>query len=79
LSQPAIANMPPINGPLQAVSMECVASHETSEYFMPGAPMEIPPDIVMVPNICGITLAWRSAVSARLDRSRRSILQGLWC
>ena len=50
----------------QAVSIEsAMTSRETSEYFIPSVPIEIPSLTVMVPKICGMAPAARTAASAR--------------
>ena len=67
LSQPPMATTPSIDCALQAVSIEsAITSRETSEYFIPSVPIAIPSLTVIVPNICGIAPAPRTAVSARL-------------
>ena len=38
-----------------------ITSRETSEYFMPSVPIEMPSLTVIVPNICGMAPAARSA------------------
>ena len=55
LSQPPIATTPSIDCAPHAVSIEsAMTSRETSEYFMPSVPIEMPSLTVIVPNICGI-------------------------
>ena len=64
--------------PLQAVSMEsAITSLETSEYFIPSVPIEMPSLTVMVPNNCGIAPAPWAACSARLARSFSPMLHGV--
>ena len=66
LSQPPIASTPSMLCAPQAVSIEsAITSRETSEYFMPSVPIEMPSLTVMVPKICGIAPAARTAASAR--------------
>ena len=67
LSQPPMASTPSMNWcSASAVSgwRPAITSRDTSEYFMPSVPMEMPSVTVMVPNICGIAPARRAAASA---------------
>ena len=65
LSQPPMASTPSMNWLCTAVSIaSAITSRETSEYFIPSVPMEMPSVTVMVPNICGIAPAARAAASA---------------
>ena len=49
LSQPPMATMPSKPSQAATVSMEsAMTSRETSEYFMPSVPMEMPSETVMV-------------------------------
>jgi hypothetical protein len=62
----------------QAVSMEsAITSRETREYFIPSVPIEIPSLTVMVPNICGIAPAPRTAASALCASWSRPALHGV--
>ena len=55
--------------PLHAVSMEsAMTSRETSEYFIPSVPIEIPSLTVIVPKTWGMAPAARSAASAALGQ-----------
>src|SRR6059036_2650938 len=63
LSHPPIARTPSMNWLCTAVSIaSAITSRETSEYFIPSVPIEMPSVTVMVPNICGIAPAARAAV-----------------
>ena len=78
LSQPPMAMTPSMDSPCTAVSMaSAMTSRETSEYFMPGVPMEMPSDTVTVPNICDLAPPASSAPSARTASLFRPMLQGV--
>ncbi len=78
LSQPPTASTPSMNWLCTAVSIEsAITSRETSEYFIPSVPMEMPSVTVIVPNICGMPPALRSAASAASASGCRPALQGL--
>ena len=78
LSHPPTTSKPSMHWALQAVSIEsAITSRETSEYFIPSVPIEMPSLTVIVPNICGITPAARRAASARRARPSRPMLQGV--
>ena len=65
LSQPPITSIPSIHWPLPAVSMQsAMTSREISEYFIPSVPIDIPSEIVGVPNVCGLPPASRTAMTA---------------
>ena len=54
----------------QTVSIEsAITSRETREYFIPSVPIEMPSLTVMVPKICGMAPAARTAASARWART----------
>ena len=61
-----------------------ITSRETSEYFMPSVPMEMPSLTVMVPKICGMVCASRSdchgalgqIVQSGVARSDRAVAVG---
>jgi hypothetical protein len=77
LSQPPIASRPSMNWLCAAVSIaSAITSRETSEYFIPSVPMEMPSVTVMVPNICGMAPARRAAASAASARGWMPALQG---
>ena len=78
LSQPPMASRPSTRAAPQTVSMEsAMTSRETSEYFMPSVPMEMPSLTVMVPKICGMACRIRAAIRmARSARSFRPALHG---
>ena len=66
LSQPPIATTPSMLSAPHAVSIEsAMTSRETSEYFIPSVPIEMPSLTVMVPKICGMAPAALTAASAR--------------
>ncbi len=68
----------PPRAALHTVSMEsAITSRDTSEYFMPSVPMEMPSLTVMVPKICGMVSASRSDSMARSARSFSPALQGV--
>ncbi|KAG1300715.1 hypothetical protein G6F63_016856 [Rhizopus arrhizus] len=51
LSQPPITTTPSIHWPCAAVSIQsAMTSRDTSEYFMPSVPMDMPSEMVGVPN-----------------------------
>ncbi len=78
LSQPPTATTPSMLSAPQAVSIEsAITSRETSEYFIPSVPIEIPSLTVMVPKICGIAPAARTAASARRASTSRPALHGV--
>jgi hypothetical protein len=78
LSHPPIATTPSILCAPQAVSMEsAMTSRETSEYFMPSVPIEMPSLTVMVPKSCGIPPAPRTADSAHRARRSSPALHGV--
>src|SRR5437879_10386958 len=61
LSHPPTASTPSIHCAAHTVSTEsAITSRETSEYFIPSVPIEIPSLTVIVPNNCGITPSVRS-------------------
>ena len=61
-----------------AVSIEsAITSRDTSEYFMPSVPIEMPSLTVIVPKVCGIAPDSRSACSARRARRSSPALQGV--
>jgi hypothetical protein len=58
LSQPPITTTPSIHWPLTQVSMQsAMTSREISEYFMPSVPIDMPSEMVGVPNTCGLAPA----------------------
>ena len=59
LSQPPIATTPSKPWQPTTVSMEsAMTSRDTSEYFMPSVPIEIPSEIVIVLKTTALPLAW---------------------
>jgi len=78
LSHPPTANTPSTHWALHTVSIEsAITSRETREYFMPSVPMEMPSLTVIVPKVCGMPPAARTAASARSARSLSLALQGV--
>ncbi len=63
---------------LHTVSIEsAITSRETSEYFIPSVPIEMPSETVIVPKTCGIVPAARSASMARSASGAIPTLQGV--
>ena len=54
-----------------------ITSREIREYFMPSVPMDMPSEIVGVPNTCGLAPASRSPSSAASTRVCSPALQGV--
>ncbi len=54
-----------------------MTSRETSEYFIPSVPIEMPSLMVMVPKICGIVPAAQRASTARPANTFRPALHGV--
>ena len=78
LSHPPTATRPSMHCALATVSIEsAITSRDTSEYFIPSVPIEMPSLTVMVPNIWGITPAALRAASARRASPSRPRLQGV--
>src|SRR2546427_9763013 len=78
LSHPPTASTPSMHWALQTVSTEsAITSRETSEYFIPSVPIEIPSLTVIVPNNCGITPSVRSVASARRASTSSPRLHGV--
>ena len=78
LSQPPIATRPSKPSAPITVSIEsAITSRDTSEYFMPSVPIEMPSETVMVPNATGLPPAALTPVEARADRVSRCMLQGV--
>ena len=78
LSQPPIASTPSMHCAPHTVSIEsAITSRETSEYFMPSVPIEMPSLTVIVPKICGMAPASASAASARSASAPIPTLQGV--
>ena len=60
------------------VSIEsAMTSRDTSEYFMPSVPIEIPSEIVMVLNITALPLAWSTPAPAASANLLICMLQGV--
>ena len=75
LSQPPTATTPSMLWAPQAVSIEsAMTSRETSEYFIPSVPIEIPSLTVMVPKTCGIAPA---GPHRRLGPARQHVEPGI--
>ena len=78
LSQPPIASSPSIDWPRTTVSMlSAMTSRDTSEHFIPSVPIEMPSLIVIVPKVCGMPPARRTAASAASVSAPRPELQGV--
>jgi hypothetical protein len=54
-----------------------MTSRDTSEYFIPSVPIEMPSLTVIVPKICGMPPASLTAASARRARPSRPALHGV--
>ena len=77
LSHPPTASTPSMLCARQAVSMaSAMTSRDTSEYFIPSVPIEMPSLTVMVPNICGIPPPAVMADSARRASTSSPALHG---
>ena len=58
LSQPPTAKTPSMLWALQAVSMaSAITSRDTSEYFIPSVPIDMPSLTVIVPKVWGMAPA----------------------
>lgn len=78
LSQPPMTTTPSIHWPCAAVSIQsAMTSRDTREYFMPSVPMDMPSEMVGVPNTCGLALAPRMASMAASARRCRPLLHGV--
>ena len=78
LSQPPTHTTPSIDSAPQAVSIaSAMTSRETSEYFIPSVPIEMPSLTVMVPNICGMPPSALTASSALCASTSSPALQGV--
>ena len=78
LSQPPITTTPSIHWPCTAVSTQsAITSRETSEYFMPSVPIDMPSEIVGVPKICGLASDLRMDSTAASARRCRPALHGV--
>src|SRR5690349_16653790 len=77
LSQPPRHSTPSMNCDCAAVSMASqITSRDTSEYFMPSVPIEMPSVTVGKPKVCGIAPASRTAASARAASGPSPALHG---
>jgi hypothetical protein len=78
LSQPPITTTPSIHWPLTQVSMQsAMTSREISENFMPSVPIDMPSEMVGVPNTCGFAPASRMVAMAMSASFCRPELQGV--
>src|SRR5437773_10574090 len=78
LSHPPTASTPSMHCALHTVSTEsAITSRDTSEYFIPSVPIEIPSLTVIVPNSWGITPSVRSVASARRASTSSPRLHGV--
>ncbi|KAF1041699.1 MAG: hypothetical protein GAK34_02924 [Delftia tsuruhatensis] len=82
LSQPPTTSTPSIHWPPTQVSMQsAITSRLTSEYFMPSVPMDMPSEMVGVPNTCALPPASSMpamAASASLCRPELHGVIVLW-
>ena len=78
LSQPPMATIPSKPWQPTTVSIEsAITSRDTSEYFMPSVPIEMPSDMVMVLNITALPFALSTPVAAESASLLICILQGV--
>ena len=78
LSQPPMATRPSKPSQPTTVSMEsAMTSRETSEYFMPSVPIEMPSEMVMVLKMTALPPAAFTPVSASRASSSMCMLQGV--
>lgn len=78
LSQPPTTTTPSIHWPCTQVSMQsAITSRDTSEYFIPSVPIDMPSEIVGVPKICGFASAALIAATAASDSRCRPELHGV--
>ncbi|CPL07386.1 Uncharacterised protein [Bordetella pertussis] len=78
LSHPPMTTTPSIHCPCAAVSMQsAMTSRDTSEYFMPSVPMDMPSEIVGVPNTWGLARETRMASIAASARRCSPLLHGV--
>ena len=73
LSQPPMARTPSMAWALHTVSIEsAITSRETSEYFIPSVPIEMPSETVIVPKTCGIVPSGAKRLHGAVGQRRRS-------
>src|SRR6202522_2204761 len=78
LSQPPMATKPSMAAQPTTVSMEsAMTSRETSEYFMPSDPMEMPSEMVMVLKMIALPPARLAPASASRANWSMWALQGV--
>ncbi len=78
LSQPPIATTPSKPCAPTTVSIEsAITSRDTSEYRMPGVPIEMPSDTVMVPNVVLLPPAALAPFAAASASLSMCMLQGV--
>ena len=78
LSQPPMTSTPSIHWPCTAVSTQsAMTSRETSEYFMPSVPIDMPSEIVGTPKTSGFAPAARMAASAASESGCSPELHGV--
>ena len=78
LSQPPIATRPSKPSQPMTVSMlSAMTSRETSEYFMPSVPIEMPSEMVIVPKITPFAPAVFAPASACRARPSMCMLHGV--
>src|ERR1700722_634226 len=78
LSQPPMATRPSMPSQAATVSMEsAMTSRETSEYFMPSEPIEMPSETVMVLKMMALAPARFAPASASMANWSMWALQGV--
>ena len=78
LSQPPIATSPSKPSAPATVSIEsAITSRDTSEYFIPSVPIEMPSDTVMVPKMTAFPPAPFTPVDARAESVSMCMLHGV--
>ena len=78
LSQPPMATRPSSNSQPITVSIEsAITSRDTSEYFIPCVPIEMPSEIVMVLKMSGLLPALATPSAAAMASLSMWMLQGV--
>ena len=78
LSQPPMATKPSMHSQPTTVSIEsAMTSRDTSEYFIPSVPIEMPSEIVMVLNTIALPPALFVPASATRANSSMCMLHGV--
>ncbi len=77
LSQPPITTTPSIHWPCTQVSTQsAITSRDTSEYFMPSVPIDMPSEMVGVPKICGLAPDALTAIDRRVGEALQAGIAG---